>query len=499
MTEAPAYPSPARRALITGSIMLSTMIVALDGTIANVALPHMQASLMASPEQVLWVLTSYLVASAIATPLSGWLANRYGRKLVMVGSAIGFTLASVACGLAGSLPVMVAARLLQGAFGAGLVPLGQATLLDINPREKQGRAMAMAGLGAMIGPLSGPTLGGWLTDVLNWRWVFLVNVPIGILAVVGLWSSLPEIRDERVKRFDWFGFVTLSLFIGVLQLMMDRGQQLDWFDSREIWIEAGIVATFGWLAFVHMATARDTFVRGEVFLDRNFALGCLVSASIGVVVFATVPITTNMQQQLLGYSPLHAGLVSLPRGFGTVLGLVVVGYLIGKVDERLLLMLGLLTAAASLWAFAVMNLQVDEGPQLWAAFLQGLSGGLMIAPLSTLVFSTLDPRLRNDGSTTYALARSIGQSLGLSFLQAQSLRNAAQVSSRLAERVGPDSPVVAFALPELHFVDGLPLRMMAGEIGRQAAMVAMIDTMWLTCLLALAMMPMTLLMRRRRR
>jgi len=496
---APAYPTPARRALITGAIMLSTMIVAIDGTIANVALPQMQASLSATPEQVLWVLTSYLVAAAIMTPLSSWLANRYGRKRVMVIEALGFTLSSVACGMSASLPMMVAARLAQGAFGAGLVPLGQATLLDINPPEKQGRAMALAGLGAMIGPLSGPTLGGWLTDALSWRWVFLINVPIGILAVIGLWSTMPETRDERVTRFDLMGFATVSIFIGMLQLMMDRGQMLDWFESREIWIEATMVGVFGWLAAVHMMTARNTFVRVDVFRDRNFAVGCLLSATIGIVVFATVPITTVMQQQLLGYTPLHAGMVSLPRGFGTVLGLLVVGSLIGKVDERWLLAIGLATASASLYLFSRISLQVDEGPLLWGGFLQGLSGGLMIAPLSTLVFSTLDSRLRNEGAAIYALARSIGQSLGISALQAQTLRNTAAVSSRLAERVVPDNPVVAFAAPELSFEGGVPLRIMAGQIGRQAAMVATIDTLWLTCLIGIGMIPMIWLMRRRAR
>ena len=483
--------------LITGSVMLSTMIVALDGTIANVALPHMQASLLASPEQVVWVLTSYLVASAIGMPLAGWLASRHGRKRVMVIAALGFTLSSVGCGLANSLSMMVAARLLQGAFGAGLVPLGQATLLDAYPPERHGQAVVIAGLGAMIGPLSGPTLGGWLTDALNWRWIFMINVPIGAAAVIGLWSTLPETRTRGMARFDVIGFVTVSMFIGTLQLLMDRGQQLDWFESREICIEAAIVGLFLWLTVVHMLTARDTFVSVEVFLDRNFSIGTVISAAIGILIFATVPIVVVMQQQLLGYSAFYSGLISLPRGFATVFGLLVVGRLMGRVDERVLLACGLVLVALAQWMLSRLSLQTDAIPLLITAALQGCGGGLMIAPLAAISYSTLAPRLRNEGAALYALARSIGQSLGLSVLQALSLRNAAQVGARLTERVTPDSPVVAFAAPGLRFEDGLSARVMAGEIGRQAAMVATMDTMWLVLLLALGMLPLTLLMRRR--
>lgn len=494
-----AYPTPLRRMLITGSVMLSTMIVALDGTIANVALPHMQSSLSASPEQVVWVLTSYLVASAIMTPLSSWLASRFGRKLVMSVSAAGFTVASLACGLATNLPTMVIARLIQGISGAGLIPLGQATLLDINPPERQGRAMAMAGLGAMLGPLAGPTLGGWLTDIVSWRWVFLINIPIGILAFIGLSTSLIETRERGVGRFDLFGFATISIFLGAFQLMMDRGQQLDWFDSPEIWIEAAVMGAFGYLAVVHMLTARNTFVRAEVFADRNFSLGSLISAVIGVIIFATVPSITVMMQTLLGYSAMQTGLVSMPRGIGTVIGLLVVGNLIGKVDARILLVIGLSIAAFSLYLFSRISLQVDETPLLVAGLLQGLSGGLMIAPLSTLVFSTLPRNYRNEGAAIYALARNIGNSLGISVLQMVMIQTNAAVTMRLAEGIRPDNPVLQAAAPDFSVNTVSSLAGMSREIGRQAAMVATIDTIWLTCLLALAVLPVVLLMRTQER
>lgn len=479
--------------------MLSTMIVTLDSTIANVALPHMQSSLMASPEQITWVLTSYLIASAIMTPLSSWLASRFGRKRVMVISAIGFTVSSLACGLATNLPMMIVARLIQGISGAGLIPLGQATLLDINPPERQGKAMAMAGLGSMLGPLLGPTLGGWLTDTMSWRWVFLINIPIGLLTIAALSASMVELRDRFIGKFDLFGFAALSIFLGAFQLMMDRGQHLDWFDSIEIWIEAAIMAVFAWLMIVHMFTARNTFVRAEIFKDRNFVLGSLVSAVIGVVIFATVPIIAVMMQTQLGYSAYHAGLVNMPRSIGTILGLLIVSNLMGRIDARMLLAVGLGVSAASMYIMAGISLTTDEMPLIVSGFLQGFGGGLMIAPLSTLVFSTLGASYRNEGAALYALARSIGNSIGISVLQLLAIRNAAAVSNRLAEGVRPDSPTMQAANPDFSFADMHAVAGLSREIGRQAAMVATVDTLWIACLVAVFTLPIVPLMRARRK
>jgi DHA2 family multidrug resistance protein len=483
------YPTPARKALITASVMCSTMIVALDATIANVALPTMQPSLGAAPEQIVWVLTSYLIASAIMTPLSSWLASRYGRKLVMTLSAAGFTLASLGCGLANSLEFMVFARLVQGLCGAGLIPLGQATLLDINPPEKQGQAMAMAGLGAMLGPLAGPSLGGWLTDAFSWRWVFLINIPVGLIAFVGLWLTLPETRDRTIGRFDLMGFATISIFLGALQLVFDRGQQLDWFDSTEVCIEAAVAAMFGYLALVHMFTARGTFVRAELFADRNFVLGCVISSVIGILIFATVPLVTVMTQSVLGYSAFQTGMIGMPRAIGTVVGLLVVGKLVGKVDARVLLMLGLVIAAGGLFILTGISLEIDRVPLLWSGLLMGFAGGLMIAPLSAMTFSTLTARFRNEGTAIYALSRSIGNSLGISVLQVLAVHNTASVASRLTEGVRPDSPVMQLAMPDFVFESVPALMRLQGLISRQATMVAMIDTMWLACILAVITMP----------
>ncbi|MDE2595517.1 MAG: DHA2 family efflux MFS transporter permease subunit [Sphingomonadales bacterium] len=498
MSVAHAPITPARKAAVTASVMCSTMIVALDGTIANVALPHMQSSLGASPEQVVWVLTSYLIASAIMTPLSSWLASRFGRKLVMTVSAAGFTLASLGCGLANSLEFMVFARLVQGLSGAGLIPLGQATLLDINPPEKQGQAMAMAGLGAMLGPLAGPTLGGWLTDSFTWRWVFLINIPIGLIAFAGLSLTMLETRDKGMAKFDLFGFATVSLFLGALQLVFDRGAQLDWFDSTEICIEATVAALAGYLMIVHMFTARDTFVRAALFADRNFLIGCGISAVIGLVIFATVPLLTVMTQNLLGYTALQTGLIGMPRAIGTVTGLLIVGNLIGRVDARVLLTIGLAMIAAALFMFSRISLETDRTPLLLAGLLQGFAGGLMIAPLSTLTFSTLTPLFRNEGTAIYSLFRSIGNALGISVLQLLATRNTAAVTGRLSEGVRPDNPTLQAAMPDFAFDSVEATLRISGAISRQAAMVALVDTMWLACLVAMATLPLVLLLRGKR-
>lgn len=427
--------------------MLSTMIVTLDSTIANVALPHMQSSLMASSEQITWVITSYLIASAIMTPLSSWLANRFGRKRVMIASALGFTVSSLVCGIATNLPTMIVARLVQGMSGAGLIPLGQATLLDINPPERQGQAMAMAGLGSMLGPLVGPSLGGWLTDTISWRWVFLINIPVGIVTVLAMSASMMEVRESKVGRFDLFGFATLSIFLGAFQLMMDRGQQLDWFDSAEVMVEAAVMALAAWLVGIHMFTARNTFVRAEIFRDRNFVIGSIVSAVVGIVVFATVPIVSIMMQTSLGYTAFHAGMVNVPRSIGTIIGLIIVTRVLGKIDSRILLTLGLLFCAWSLHIASGISLAVDETPLVVSGFLQGFGGGLLIAPLSTLVYSTLPTAFRNEGAAIYSLARAMGNSIGISVLQLLAIRNTAAVNARLREGIRPDNPVIQLGLP----------------------------------------------------
>ena len=492
------FPTPARKALITASVMGTTHIVTIDMTITIVAVPHMQAGLAASPDSIVWVLTSYLIASAIMMPLASWLASRFGRKRVMALSVIGFTLASAACGIARGLEFMVLMRMVQGVCGAGLIPLGQATLLDINPPEKQPMAMAYAGLGAMLGPLIGPTLGGWLTQNYSWRWVFLINVPIGIVATIAVVMSHYEIKDKRIGKFDWTGFGALTLFIGAFQMMMDRGEQKDWFDSAEVMVELALTALGLYLTLVHMLTRRNTFVRAAMFKDRNFTLGCIVGAVIGVIVFASSPILTNMSQGLLGYTPFKFGLVNLPRAFGTIAGLLVVTRLITRIDARLLLLCGLGFSIASLYLFSRLSLATDEGPIMLAGSIQGFSGGMLLSPLSALAFSTLEPQFRNEAAAIFSLTRNVGNALGISVIQMVSQRATAQVTARLGEGLRPDNPMLQMARPDLDFDSTAALARLSGEVRRQAMMVSTVDTFWMGCLLAVATIPVVLMMRKQK-
>ncbi|MGA8225871.1 MAG: DHA2 family efflux MFS transporter permease subunit, partial [Xanthobacteraceae bacterium] len=340
------------RAGITACVILATLMQALDTTIANVALPYIQGSVSASQDQIAWVLTSYIAAAAIMTPPTGYLAGRFGVKPLFLVCVAGFTVASMLCGMAQSLVEIVLFRILQGIFGAALVPLSQSVLLGIYPPERQGFAMALFGVGVMAGPVLGPVLGGWLTENYSWRYVFYINLPVGVLAFLGMLVFLPASGRKSVAKLDWFGFGTLSLAIGALQVLLDRGEQLDWFGSGEIWIEAIIAASAFYLFLVHTFTADAPFVRPALFRDRNFAAGTLFIAIIGLTYYASMALQPPYLQGLMNYPVVTAGLVMGPRGIGTMAAMMLVGRLVGRLDTRLLLAIGLgLTA----WSFYAMT------------------------------------------------------------------------------------------------------------------------------------------------
>ena len=491
----PSYPDPFRRFMITLPSMLASTMVAVDITIANVALPHMQSALSASSDQVVWVLTSYLIAGAIATPLSGWLASRYGRKVIMASSVAGFTLASALCGAANDLSTIVAARALQGASGAALIPLSQAILLDINPPERLGRAMAIFSLGSMAGPIIGPSVGGWLTDALSWRWVFFINVPIGVLSFLLMLTFLPESRSDERSRFDMFGFITVSVALTALQLMLDRGEQLDWFESTEIQLYAVILVLAVYLAAVHIMTARDTFLRPELFKDRNFAVGSLLRALLGVAVFATVPLIVVMTQSLLGYSAFRTGMVGMPRALGTVIATLLLARVVGKVDNRLILFAGLLFSAISMLLYARMDLYVDQDTLLWIGLIQGIGGGFVFLPLSVMVFATLPNRLRNEGAALFSLTGNIGNAIGISLLNRELIHYTAASRAHLVEGIRPDNPIVQYSMPDFDIGNADILAQMNAEIFRQSSMVGNVDIYYLVFFVSLAMMPLVLLLR----
>jgi DHA2 family multidrug resistance protein len=455
----------------------------------------MQGSVSASQDQITWVLTSYIVAAAIMTPLTGWLAGRFGRKRLMLWSIVGFTLASGLCGLATSLGELVGFRLLQGVFGAALVPMSQAILLDINPPERHGPAMSIWGMGAILGPIVGPALGGWLTDSYSWRWVFYINLPIGILAFLGMSAFLSETRAAGRVKLDLFGFAMLAIGIASLQLMLDRGQQLDWFSSLEICIEGAAALFFFYLFLVHTLTARRPFIDLALFKDANFVAGSAFGFFLGVLIFSVLALLPPMLEELMGYPVVLTGLVTAPRGAGTMLSMIVVGQLIKRVDARLLIGAGLALAAYSTYLMAGFSLGMDEQLVITSGFVQGVGTGLIFVPLSTIAFATLDIRLRNEGAAMFSLLRNIGSAIGISVLQAMTVRNSATVHARLIEAIRPDNPVVARAMPGLDFSSLSSVATLNAEVSRQAAMVSYIDAFWALFVVTVIVAPLILLMR----
>jgi DHA2 family multidrug resistance protein len=490
----------ARRWPITIAIMLATVMNSLDTTIANVALPHIQGSVSAGPEQIGWVLTSYIVAAAIMTPLSGWLAGRFGRKRLFLICIGGFVGASMLCGIATSLPELVIFRLLQGVFGAALIPLSQAVLLDINPPEKHGQAMAIWGAGAILGPILGPALGGYLTENFSWRWCFYINLPIGILAFLGVFIFISKDRLEAAKRFDFIGFGMLTLFIGAFQLVLDRGPGEDWFSSTEIWTET-ILAVIGlWVFVAHTITAEHPFFDRRLLADRNFVTASVFGFFIGILLFSTMALLPPMMQVLMGYPVLLSGLVSMPRGVGSFVAMFAVGQLVGRVDTRLILFTGLLINGVALWQMMHFDLSMTATPLIVSGVIQGLGIGLLFVPLSTLAFATVAPELRAEGSGVYTLVRTLGSSVGISIMQALLVSNTQTMHASLASKVIPSDPVVRDGLPAMfNPATEAGLTALNGELTRQATMVAYIDDFKLMFIITIACMPMLLLMRKPRR
>jgi DHA2 family multidrug resistance protein len=490
---------PLNRRMITLSIMLATILQTLDSTIANVALPHMQGTLSASQDQIAWVLTAYIVAAAIATPLTGWVVDRFGQKNVFLASIAGFTLASMLCGLSNSLAQIVAARLLQGVFGAALVPLSQAVLLDINPKEKQGSAMAIWGMGVMVGPILGPTLGGWLTDSYSWRWVFFINVPIGLLASYGMWRYIRPVPGPRRQRFDVFGFATLSLLIGALQLLLDRGQQNDWFSSTETWIEVIVMIVMATYFTAHtlMTPAHKSFVDFRLFRNQNFVTGTLFIFIVGLVLYATRALIPTMLETLLDYPVATTGLVTAPSGVGTMLTMLIAGRLIGRVDLRLMLFVGFTVTAVSLWQMAHYSLDLAPADIIWPGVIQGIGMGMVFVPLSAATFATLSPEMRAQGTALFSLVRNIGSSIGISLVQTMLVRNTVIAHASLTERLTTSNPAwqnpaVARAY-DLSTLGGAAF--LDGSVTQQAAMMAYIDDFWLMLFLTLAVIPLLLFIR----
>jgi DHA2 family multidrug resistance protein len=487
------------RRMITVTVMAATLIQTLDSTIANVALPRMQGAFGATQEQISWVLTSYIVATAIFMPLTGYLAGRVGRRRVFVVSVVGFTFASMLCGAAQSLEQIVLFRLLQGAFGAGLVPLAQSVLLDTWPPAQHGAAMAAWGIGVMVGPILGPTLGGWLTEYYDWRWVFYINLPIGVLCTFGLLAYLPRDRPEAARRFDLAGFAFLAIGLAALQLMLDRGASLDWFASTEVVLEAALAGLCLYLFVVHVFTHPQPFVEPSLFTDRNFSVGLVIAFAVGTVLLATMTLLPPYLQSLMGYPVIDVGVALAPRGVGTMVGMLVVGRLGSRIDPRVLITLGLLLTAFALHEMTAFGVDVPLSSVVRTGIIQGLGAGLVFPSLTAVTFSSLAPRHRNEGTSLFSLVRNIGSSVGISIVVSMLAYQAQANHEALASFIDPSRLALRLAIETGTWRLDTPEGLVAinDEVSRQALALAYLQDFRLMMWVSLGTMPLVLLLGRR--
>ncbi len=425
------------RALITASAMMAMLMQTLDSTIANVALPYMQGGMSASRDEVTWVLTSYVIAAAIMTAPVGWMAVRFGRKKLFIGCLTGFVISSMLCGAAQTLEQLVAFRLLQGMCGAAIAPLSQATMLDIYPFARRAQAMAIFSMGVTMGPIMGPTLGGYLTDAYSWRWVFYINLPIGILAITGLALFMPAVPARPEMRFSWYGFGMLALGAASLQMMLDRGQELDWFSSQEIWIEATLAGLGFYLFIVHMFVAEKPFLSVALFKDRNFASAMVMVFCVSSVMLSTAALLAPYLQNLAGYPVQTAGIALAPRGFGTIVSMFVASRLGMKVDQRKIMAAGLLVLGWAMYEMSNWTPDVTQGEMMMALVLQGFSIGLVFNPMSVMAYTTLSPALRGEGTALQSLARNIGAAIGISVTSTSLTRGIQVTHADIAAGVTP--------------------------------------------------------------
>jgi DHA2 family multidrug resistance protein len=451
------------RLLIMGCTMIATLMQALDNTIANVALPHMQGSLSASHDQITWVLTSYVIAAAIFTAPVGWFAARFGRRRFFIICLVGFTVTSMACGLAQNLSQEVVFRFLQGCFGAALVPLSQSIMLDIYPVEQRGTAMAIWATGVMIGPILGPTLGGYLTDLYDWRWVFFINVPFGIVAVAGLVLFLNEQQRNVKLRFDWMGFTALSVGLGALQLMFDRGSSQDWFGSNEIIIEAVLAGLGFYLFIVHMFTAEKPFIPPQLFKDAGFLSGSATMFVVGVVLLASSALLPPYLQTLGNYSVTQTGLLMTPRGIGAMLVMIIAGRLTRYVDPRMLMGIGVLCIAWAMWDMTQWTPDVSVLRLSLVTMIQGVGISFVFIPLQVIGFATLAPELRTDAAALYSLSRNIGSALGVSVTSAVLARSVQVLHSQFAEQITPFNRALQSGAAGLYYGPSTPFGIQGAE------------------------------------
>jgi MFS transporter, DHA2 family, multidrug resistance protein len=483
---------PIRRGLVTATLVLSSMIYSIDWTIAAVALPHMQGTFSATQDQISWVLTSYIVASAVMLPATGWLSDRFGRSRLFFVAVGGFTAFSLFCGLADTLLAEVLLRIGQGACGAFLIPLSQAIMLDIYPPEEHGKAMAMWGMGVVLGPVIGPTLGGYLTEALSWRWIFFINLPVGAAALVGGALVLPKMPPVANPRpLDAFGFATLALGVGAMQMMLDRGERLDWFDATEIVVEAIAMVAGLYFFVVHSLTSRDPIVDLRLLRNRNYALGMIIVFLYGVLTLAPMVLMPPFLQDLQDYPMATIGLLLSPRGVGLFVAMIVLGRFGRSIDPRLQIGSGFVLLAASSWWMSRWNLEVGASAVVWTGLMQGLGAGSIIGPLGVLTFASLPAEHRTEAASMWNLIRSLGSSIGIAAALAVLIRTAGISRGVLVEAISPYNEILrSEPLPGGGDLDELSsLLALDAEVARQALMIGYVDVFYLCAIASVLAIP----------
>ena len=480
-------------ALITASVGLASFLYSVDWTIAAVALPHMQGTFSATQDQIAWVITSYIVASALSIPAAGWLSLRFGRKRVFMWAVTVFLVASVGCGAADSLAQVVIARTVQGLGGAFLIPLSHAIILDTYPPEEQGKAMALWGVGAVMGSFVGPTIGGYVTEYLSWRYIFYINIPFGLLALAGAAAFLPETKREPGRPLDWFGFLSLSLGIGSLQLMLDRGGQLDWFESWEIITEACLAVLGLYMFNVHCLTAKQPFLDPRLLAQRNFFIGLVFAFIYGFVSTPPMVLMPSFLDQVLGYPIDTIGLLQAPRGIGLFCAMIIGGRITGRIDPRTPIAFGLLCLAWSSWEMSNWTADIGVWPLVWTNFMQGIGGGIILVPIQVIAFPSLEPHRRTEATAVYNLVRSIGASIGVSGALAMYVRTSNIMHAQLVEHASPFNKALQAQAPGGWGLDSIQaLARLEREISMQSAIIGFTGDFRLFALIALATLPLLL-------
>ena len=488
------------RLLITLAVMSATLIQVLDTTIVNVALPHMQGELGATTDQISWVLTSYLVTAAIFMPLTGYFSDVLGRKRYLLVCIAGFVIASALCGIAGNLFQIVVFRMLQGIFGAALVPLSQAIMTDAYPPEERGNAMAIWGLGVMVGPVLGPTLGGWLTEAASWRWTFYINVPVGALSFFLASQFVPDtVRKER--RMDWPGVAMLAAGVAGTQYALDRGNTQDWLAAMDIRVSAAMgVIGLACFTFYSLRMKSRALFDIRIFKDRNFAMACLVMAMLGLGMFGTIVVQPVLLERLLNYPILTTGMLMAPRGIATAISMLIVGRLVSRLDPRILVGTGMLISAFGSHWMTYYSLDINAFWIVWPAMLQGLGMGLIFVPLSTIAYATLERSRMAEAAGLYSLVRTMGSAVGISIVTTLMARQGQVLWNELGGNLDRFNPAVQRYLQGMHLspTDPRAVALMAEEVGRQASMIAMIDVLQLITWSFILMLPLVFLLRRKK-